>query len=118
MDTMIAIGFIALLLNLMTRYARQEYFEDDYEDAIIDVESRLEWAFTRRYYPFGMKAQLDVSKNHLQKAKNLWENNMWNQAYRKALESQEAMNRAQNLYSSALVTHYQSAPGKREGKPG
>lgn len=75
----------------------------NYEDIIIDVEGRLEWARALRSFPFGMKSQLDVCRERLDKAKNLWRDNRWYQAYEFARKSQEAMNIAQDLYKSLYV---------------
>jgi len=106
MSTLLAIVFLAGIFHLFIQFARQESVEDEYEDAIIDVEGRLEWGSTRRHFPFGMKAQLEVSRELLDNAKALWGRNQWRRAYLVALESQEAMNRAQNIYSSARATSY------------
>lgn len=75
----------------------------NYEDIIIDVEGRLEWARALRSFTFGMKSQLDVCRERLDKAKNLWRDNRWYQAYEFARKSQEAMNNAQDLYKSLYV---------------
>ncbi|MGI9536361.1 MAG: hypothetical protein ACR2PB_04780 [Desulfocapsaceae bacterium] len=103
MHIILAFVFSALLVYLLVQFARQEEIQNEYEDAILDVEARLEWARTRSCFPFGMKAQMEISRDLLGKAKNLWNQNRWRQAYQTALQSQDAMNRAQRLYSSAIA---------------
>jgi len=102
MDTVLGIGFCIILFYFIIQFARQEHVQEEYEEAIIDIEGRLEWACTRTSFPFGMKAQLEVSNELLGKSKNLWKENKWHQAYRVALESQKAMNKAQIIYCSAI----------------
>lgn len=105
MNTVLTIQFLVILVYFLIQFARQEHVQEDYEDAIVDVEGRLEWARTRTSCPFGMKAQVEVSCELLGQAKSLWKENKWQQAYQVALQSQEAMNRAQSIYTSALKTH-------------
>ena len=102
MNSIWAIGFFVALFYLLIQFARQEHVLEEYENAILDVEGRMEWARTRRFSPFGMKAQLEVSYELLGKAKSLWRENKWHHAYRVALQSQEAMNKAQRIYSSSI----------------
>lgn len=106
MDRVLAIGFFAIIFYYLIQFARQENIQEYYEDAIIDVEGRLDWARTRTFFPFGMKAQMQVSSELLGKAKSLWKGNKWQQAYRVASQAQEAMNKAQNIYSSAIKDRY------------
>lgn len=103
MNSVLAIGFFVAIFYLLIQFARQEHVQEYYEDAIIDVEGRLDWARTRTSFPFGMKAQLEVSHELLGKAKSLWRENKWHRAYRVALQSQEAMNKAQSIYSSVIT---------------
>ena len=103
MSTVFAVVFTVMIFWLLIQFARQEYIEDYYEEIIIDVEGRLEWARALRSFPFGMKSQLDVSRERLDRAKNLWQKNRWFQAYEAARKSQEAMNKAQDLYKSLYV---------------
>lgn len=102
MNTVLATGLLVVFVYYLIQFARQEYIQEEYEDAIIDIEGRLDWARTRTYYPFGMKSQMQVSNELLGEAKDFWQENKWDKAYRIALESQEAMNKAQNIYSSAI----------------
>lgn len=102
MNNILVIGFFVVVFYYLVQFARQEHVQEDYEDAIVDVEGRLDWARTCTSFPFGMKAQLDVCYELLDKAKSLWEENKWHHAYRVALQSQEAMNKAQNIYSSYI----------------
>lgn len=111
MSTVWAIGFFIGFIYLLTQFARQENVQDEYEDAIVDVEGRLDWARTRTTFPFGMRAQLEVCDSLLERSKALWNQNKWHQAYRVALQSQEAMNRAQRIYSSVLKSRRQSNGG-------
>lgn len=104
MNTVMAVGFFIIIFYFFIQFARQEHIQDDYEDAIIDVEGRLAWARTRTIFPFGMKAQLEVSCSLLNKAKFFWEENKWHQAYSVARQSQEAMNKAQRIYCAAIKT--------------
>ena len=89
MNTVLGIGFFITLFYLIIQFARQEHVQDEYDETIIDVEGRLEWACTRTFFPFGMKAQLEVSGELLGKSKSLWKENKWHQAYRVALERNE-----------------------------
>lgn len=102
MTTLLTIGCIAIIFHYLIQFARREHIEEYYEDAIIDVEGRLEWAHTRRFHPFGMKAQLEVSADLLAQAKNLWKRSRSRQAYRVARQAQDAMNKAQNIYCKAI----------------
>lgn len=102
MDTVLIIMFSVMVVYVFIQFARQEQIQEDYEDAIIDIEGRLDWARTRRSFPFGMKAQLEVSNELLGKAKSLWKENKWHQAYRVALQSQRAIDKAQKIYSSVI----------------
>lgn len=106
MQLVMAIFFFVLVFYLFLQFTRQEDVQEEYEEAILDIEGRLEWAQTRRSHPFGMQAQLQVSRELLHRAKGLWAENRWQQAYRVALKSQEAMNRAQRLYISSLQTDH------------
>ncbi len=107
MNTLLVFVSLFILLYLFIQFARQEHVQDDFEDTIADVEGRLDWAYSRTSFPFGMRAQLEVSHQLLGKAKNLWKENKWHQAYRVALQSQKAMNNAQSIYSLALKAHRQ-----------
>lgn len=102
MTNILAIGGIAIIFYYLIQFAKREHIEEYYEDAIIDVEGRLDWARTRSFHPFGMKAQLKVSSDLLDKAKSLWSGNKSQQAYRAVRQAQEAMNRAQNIYCQAI----------------
>lgn len=113
MHTVLAIGFFVLFFYLSIQFARQEHIQEYYEEAIFDVEGRLEWARSRSSFPFGMRAQLDVSCKLLGKAKNLWKENKWQQAYKVALQSQEAMNKAQRIYRSVVIAHQKVGEEKR-----
>ncbi len=103
MHVFLALVFSALLVYLFVQFARQEEIQGDFEDAILDVEARLEWARTRSSFPFGMKAQMEISGELLSKAKNLWDQHRWRQAYQTALRSQDAIDRAQRIYSSMIA---------------
>ena len=105
MDVIGVFVFLVVLLYFFIQFARQENVQDDFEDTIADVEGRLDWAYSRTSFPFGMKAQLEVSHQLLDKAKNLWKEHKWHQAYRVALQSQKAMNNAQGIYSLAIRAH-------------
>jgi hypothetical protein len=102
MTTLLAVGSIVIIFYYLIQFARREHIEEYYEDAIIDVEGRLDWARSRRFHPFGMKAQLEVSADLLAQAKRLWHTNNSLQAYRAARQAQDAMNRAQNIYCRAI----------------
>lgn len=102
MNTVLAVGFFTVIFYYLIQFARQEEIEEYYEEAIIDVEGRLDWAHTRTTFPFGMKAQLQVAGELLDKAKRLWQDKQWHKAYRVILQSQEAMDRAQRIYVAAI----------------
>ena len=109
MGGIVAIAFAVMLFCLFMQFARQETVEDYFEEIVLDVEGRLEWARALRKPPFGMRSQLDVCRERLARAKNLWGNNRWHQACEVARKFQEAMNRAQDLYTSLYV-----APANRK----
>ena len=108
MSIILAVAFTVMIFSLFVQFARHEFIEDYYEDIIIDVEGRLEWAHSLRSFPFGMTSQLDVCRERLDKAKNLWQHNHWGKAYETALKSQQAMDKAQDLYNKQYV-----APNRR-----
>ncbi len=103
MNVLLAVVFFSILLYLFVQFARQEEIQDFYEDAISDIEGRLEWAHSRKSFPYGMKAQIEISRDLLRMAKRLWSENKWQRAYQAALKSQEAIDRAQRIYSSMIV---------------
>lgn len=102
MNIVLALALFFLVCRVFLQFARQEEAQEEYEEAVHDVEGRLEWAQTRRSHPFGMQAQLDVSRELLHRARELWAENRWQQACHAALKSQEAMNKAQRIYSVSI----------------
>ena len=121
MSTLFTIGLILTMSYLFIQFARQEAIEEFYQQVIIDIEGRLDWARTRSSYPFGMKANIDVSNQLLHQAKDLWRGNKYHQAYRVARQSQEAINKAQSIYISATknvgslaVTQTQNKNGQNQ----
>ncbi len=113
MHSLLTIVFLVALFYIFIQFARQEYIQEFYEEIVRDIEGRMEWAKSRRFFPFGMRAQLDVSSKYLYDAKHLWKKNKWDQAYHTALESQEAMNRAQRIYSSVAIAYQKADKNKR-----
>lgn len=113
MNTVLAFIFLFIIFYLFIQFGREEEIQDVYNDIISDVEGRLEWARTRNSFPFGMKAQLEVSCRYLRRAKSLWKKNKWHQAYRVVLQAQKAMNRAQNIYSSTFADRRFRDDGKK-----
>lgn len=111
MNTVLAIGFFAMIFYYIIQFARQEHVEEYYEDTITDIEGRLDWARTRSFFPFGMKSQIEVSYELLGEAKSLWKGKKWHQAYQVARQSQEAMNNAQRIYCSAIKSRQQYGHG-------
>ena len=109
MSILFAIGLIATITYFLIQFVRQEAVEEFYQEAILDIEGRLDWARTRPSYPFGMKAQIDISNKLLHQAKNLWRGNKYHQAYRVAHQSQVAIDKAQSIYISATIKRRQSA---------
>ena len=105
MSAVLAIGFLFGVIHLFIQFGRHECVCEEYEDTVLDVESRLEWARERTRLPFGMKAQIEVAGELLGRAKNLWQRNKWHQAYRVAIESQKAIDKAQSLYTSVIRSH-------------
>ena len=102
MSTILAIGFLFGVIHLFIQFGRHECVCEEFEETILDVESRLQWARERPRFPFGMKAQMEVSGELLGRAKSLWQNNKWHQAYQVAIQSQKAIDRAQSIYSSVI----------------
>ena len=105
MHIVLALFFCSMFVYLLIQFARQEEIQDHFEDTIIDIEGRLGWAKSRRSLPFGMQAQIEQSGELLGEAKWLWSKNRWHSAYRTALQSQEALDRAQRLYQAMLTGH-------------
>lgn len=103
MHAILALFFCAMLVYLLIQFARQEEIQDIYEDIIIDIEGRLDWARTRSALPFGMQNQIERSGRLLGKAKWHWSNHRWQSAYRTALQAQEALDKAQRLYRSMVT---------------
>ena len=103
MNILLGCAFILIILYLLVSFARQECVQEEYENAILDVEGRLDWAHSRSSFPFGMKSQLQVCRRFLKQAKFLWTINKWHQAYSVVLQSQKAMDRAQTIYRNVLT---------------
>ncbi|PKF61038.1 hypothetical protein CW745_12050 [Psychromonas sp. psych-6C06] len=102
MSVFFVILLIATITYLFIKFAQQEALEPFYQQAVLDIEGRLDWALSRSYYPFGMKAQIEVSDTLLHKAKDLRDHQQLHQAYQVALQSQHAIDNAQNIYIDAL----------------
>lgn len=102
MSAILTVQFFIVLLYLLIQFARLEQVQEIYNDTVIEVEGRLDWARSRTTFPFGMRAQLDVASQLLNQAHRLWRRNKWHQAYRVALKSQEAMTKAQKIYILAI----------------
>lgn len=113
MSTFITIAFISTLIYQLIQFARQEYFQDEYEATVDDIEGRMDWARSRSTFPFGMKAQLEVSSQLLGEAKNLWSADKWPQALSAAMQSQEAMDRAQSIYSITIQKQLKTSKSNR-----
>lgn len=102
MNALFAVGLIVTFAYCCAQLAKREAVEEFFEEAIIDVEGRLEWARTRSSFPFGMKTQMEVSNELLHQAKGLWHEHKWQQAYLAARQSQKAIDKAQSIYVSTL----------------
>ena len=59
MNAILVTGFLVTIFYFLVQFGRQEHFQEDYEEAIKDVEGRLEWAKTRTLFPFGMQVISD-----------------------------------------------------------
>jgi hypothetical protein len=101
MSILLAAAIIYIISYYLILFIQQEAVEEFYQDVILDIEGRLDWARSRRTYPFGMQAKMDESNKLLRQAKNLWQGNQYRQAYRVARQSQMAIDRAQSIYISA-----------------
>ena len=102
MNVLLAFVLLAVILYLLIQFGRQEYAQEYYDETIVDVEGRLDWARTRSIFPFGMRAQIDVCSQRLGEAKRYWAADRWHQACHSAFLSQEAIDKAQRIYSSAI----------------
>ena len=98
MNILLAIIIFSYVYYHLILFARQEEIEEQYTEAITDIEGRLDWASSRSRFPFGMRAQMQVSQERLHQARDLWQRKQFQRAYRMALQSQEAMDRAQRIY--------------------
>ena len=103
MELFSALGLIATIIYFLANFARQEAVEVSYNEAINDIEGRLDWARSRTTYPFGMSSNIVISTKLLQQAKSLWHGNKYHQAYQVACQSQQALDKAQCLYISSLT---------------
>ena len=108
MGILFTIGLIVIVTYFLNQCLKQEAVEEFYQDAILDIEGRLDWARTRASYPLGMKAQMDVSNKLLHQAKNLWHGNKYHQAYQVACQSQKAIDKAQSIYISVTIQRRRS----------
>ncbi len=108
MHMVLGLFFFTMLIYLLVQFARQEEIQDNYEDTIIDIEGRLDWARTRSSLPFGMQTQIEQSGELLGQAKWLWSKHRWQSAYLTALQSQQALDRAQHLYRSMVASRQKS----------
>lgn len=100
MKTFILILLFFNVIYLIIQFAKEEEVVEDYKQTVVDVEGRLEWANSRSTFPPGMRTQLTRSKRLLRQAQELWKEQNWQKAYQRALEAQEAMNRAQAIYGT------------------
>ena len=120
MNLLILAG-LAAFIYMMVQFGRQESVQEYYEETINDVDARFEWAKTRSFYPFGMEAQLDNSWEWLEKAKELWSQRKWHDAYRAAKQSQAHMNQAQEIFSNAIKARQEDekrAAARKEAEAG
>lgn len=101
MSILFVFALIVTITYMIFKFAQQEAVEEEYQEAILDIESLQEWASSRAIYPFGMKAQIEISNKLLHQAKDLRCESKYQQAYRVALQSLHAIDNAQRIYISA-----------------
>lgn len=103
MNSLLPLAAIGIMLYVFWRFGYQEERSEPYEEAILDVQGRLEWARSRQTpLPPGMESQLQRTSQLLDEAKELWSTNKWDKALKKAWEAQTAMNTAQEIFVQAL----------------
>ena len=102
MNSVLTIIIVSYIYYHLILFARQEEIEDQYTETITDIEGRLDWACSRSRFPFGMKAQMQVSRERLKEARELWQKKKFQRAYQMAVRSQEAMDKAQQLYVQTI----------------
>lgn len=103
MSSILAIALIAAFIAFCVHYGRKEAVDEQYEDIMIDLNGRFDWAKSRKGpLPFGMDAQLQNSWDLMHEAQELWKKHKWHDAYRRAKKAQDHMNQAQTIYSDAI----------------
>ncbi|GLS92410.1 hypothetical protein GCM10007916_34810 [Psychromonas marina] len=101
MSILFIFALITTITYIIFKFAQQEAVEEQYQEAILDIESLQDWAISRPTCPFGMKSQIDTSNKLLHQAKDLRNESEYQQAYRVALQSLHAIDKAQRIYISA-----------------
>lgn len=103
--------FIAILTitYFIFKFAQQENVEEYYQQTILDIEALQDWAASRTTYPFGMKAQIEISNDLLHQAKILQGESEYQHAYQVARQSWSAINKAQKIY---ILAAKNSSDGK------
>lgn len=104
MNILFIFALIVTITYVIFRLGQHEAVDEYYHEAILDIESLQAWANTRTTYPFGMKAQMDISNKLLHQAKDLRYESEYRHAYRVALQSLHAIDKAQRIYISASQT--------------
>lgn len=98
----ISLAVIAAMLYLFWRFGYREERVEPYEEAILDVEGRLDWADSRaKPLPPGMEAELGRTRELLEEAKSLWKSGQWDKAVKTAWKAQKAMTIAQDTFIAA-----------------
>lgn len=101
MSMLFVFTLIVTITYIIFKFGQQETVDVYYQEAISDIESLQAWANSRNTYPFGMKAQMDISNKLLHQAKHLRCESEYGRAYRVALQSLHAIDKAQRIYISA-----------------
>ena len=110
MSGILTVIIVLAFFHFMINMGRREVCEELYEECVNDVESRLEWAKSRKLQPPGMKTQMKNARELLDEAKALWEapwlyefvfdkkKSKWYRAMGLAVQAQKAMNQAQDIF--------------------
>ncbi len=102
MSGVIALTVIAVMLVVFWRFGYRDERVEPYEEAVLDVEGRLDWAHSRaKPLPPGMESQLARTSKLLEEAKALWAANKWDRAVKKAWAAQKSMTTAQDIFIQA-----------------
>lgn len=100
-SSVLVLFIIAAMLYVFWKFGYRDERAEPYEEAVNDVESRLDWARSRPTpLPAGMETHLQEAETLVAEAKKLWNGMKWDRALRTAWKARKAMNQAQGIFSA------------------